>query len=280
MLLVLLMVGISTTTLAFLAARFGLRRYVGFRRLFLGRTARDLDYLYSNMQADRVLIMTILGMIVLGVAGVLLNVTLIPTVALMASGYFIPRGVIELLRRRRSRRFEGQLVDAIAMISSSLRIGLNLHHAIRTVVNEMESPISQEFGLVLRETQLGASLEESVQRLARRIGSEDLDLMVAAITVAHQTGGDLGQIFSNIAEQIRERKRLQGKVESMTTAGRLQGAVVASVPPLLFFWTFVSDPERFADHYASVNGMLMLAVVMGLYGLAFVTIRRIVQVSS
>lgn len=276
--LVIVLVALSLALLADVAFRHAWHRYQGFRAAFIGRAARDLDYLYFEMQADRLLVLTITLMVFLGGVALAADLPPIVVVGLVALGYAGPRATIRALRQRRARRFDEQLVEAISMIASSLHIGLNLHNAIRTVAVEMGPPISQEFGLVLREMQLGASIEGAMEGLARRMESEDLNLMVTAIAVAHQTGGDLGEIFENIAVQIRERRKIQGKIWAMTTAGRLQGLIVAMVPPFLFLWTVARDGDRVTSHYAAGDGMMMLGAVAVLYMLAFVSIRRILQV--
>ncbi|MAE71629.1 MAG: hypothetical protein CME06_14320 [Gemmatimonadetes bacterium] len=274
------LLGLSAFAAVFAGLRISTRRYRAFRSGFLGRAARDLDYLYSDMQADQVLILSMLATVLLALVALLSGMGSVGLVVMVAIGYAAPRAILAQLRSRRSRRFELQLVDGITTIASCLRVGLNLHQAVRTVVDEMESPISEEFGLVLHETRLGAPIEQAIGTLARRMKSEDLDLVVTAISVAHQTGGDLGEIFQNISLQIRERNRVARKLKSMTSAGRLQGLLVAIVPPLLLFWTVVGDPSRAVAHYGTPLGLAMLTLVAILYLLAFVAIRQLTRVES
>ena len=195
---VLALIGASTTAATFAGLRIVRRRYLRFRSSFLGRAARELDYLYSDLQADQVLMVSLFATVLLALVALLAGAGLAGVALMVGIGLAAPRMIFGQLRARRSRRFAGQLVDAIAMISNCLRVGLNLHQAVRTVVNEMEAPISEEFGLVLRETSIGAPIEQSMAALARRMSSEDLDLVVTALWVAQQTGGALREIFQNI----------------------------------------------------------------------------------
>lgn len=275
--LILAALGLSAAMIAHVIMRVAMRRYRAFRRRFLGQTAQDLDYLYADLQADQVLVLTILAMVALALIAILAGTGLPGLSVMLCFGYFLPRLIFGELRRRRIKKFDKQLVDAVVMISSCLRVGLNLHQAVRSVASEMSAPINEEFGLVLRETQLGEPIERAMAALARRMSSQDLDLVATAISVAHHMGGNLAEIFQNISDQIRDRNRAARKLESLTSAGRLQGLLVGIVPPLLFVWTIVADAERALRHYSSIPGMLMLGVVFLLYLLAFFAIRRLTQ---
>ncbi len=273
-------IGVSTAAAAHAVMRLAMRGYRRFRSNFLGRTARDLDELYTDLQADQVLVFTIFGVVILALAALATGMGTPALFAMIGIGYLSPRFILRELRRRRTRRFNAQLMDAIVMISNSLQVGLNLHQAVRTVAQEMEPPISEEFGLVLRQTQLGETLENALEGLAQRMQSEDLDLVVTAVAVAHQMGGNLAEIFDNISVQIRARWRAERKLESLTSSGRLQGILVALVPPLLMAWTVIGDPARAAEYYSSPLGLALLGVVVVLYLLAFVAIGRLTRVES
>jgi tight adherence protein B len=279
-LLLLASIGVSSALAAYAFMRLVMRSYRRFRQNFLGRTARDLDELYADLQADQVLVFTIFGMVLLGLAALAVGMGTPALLMMIGIGYLSPRVILQTLRRRRGRRFNAQLVDAIVMISNSLQVGLNLHQAVRTVAREMEPPISEEFGLVLRQTQLGETLETALEGLAQRMHSEDLDLVVTAVAVAHQMGGNLAEIFDNISAQIRARWRAERKLESLTSTGRVQGILVALVPPLLMIWSVLGDPHRAMQYYSSALGLMTLGVVLILYLLAFAAISRLTRVED
>src|SRR5204863_7639248 len=131
---------------------------------------------------------------------------------------------------QRLRTFNGQLADTLMLMSNSLRAGYSLLHAMETVSREAPQPSAEEFGRVVREVGLGLGPEEALTNLHRRLPSDDLDLMVTAINVQHEVGGNLAKIFDTLAETIRERQRIHGEIQTLTAQQRMGGNVIALLP--------------------------------------------------
>jgi len=189
-----------------------------------------------------------------------------------------PRLILVVLRRRRLQRFSLQLVDALLTMSNALRAGFSILQAFESVVKEGLNPIAQEFGVFLQQTRLGVRFEDALESLDRRVGSEDLTLMVTAIITARQTGGNLTEVFERIASTIRERMRVQGRIRSLTAQGRLQGLVVGAMPILLGFALTALDPQMMMAFFSSMPGMMMLVLIGILELIGALLIRKIVNI--
>lgn len=190
----------------------------------------------------------------------------------------VPGWILKALKTRRLERFNSQLVDTLIAMSNSLKAGFSITQAIETVVKDGERPISQEFDLFLKQTKVGVSFSEALENLERRVGSEDLTLMIAAVETARKTGGNLTEIFEKIAATIRERMRIENRVRTLTAQGRLQGIVVGLMPPAIAVVLVLLDPQMMMPFLRSGPGLLVIAAVAILLALGMLVIRRIVAI--
>lgn len=199
--------------------------------------------------------------------------------ALMAVAVlFTPGVLLRLLRHRRLERFNDQLVDGLLTMSNALRAGFSINQAFESVVKERRNPIAQEFGMLLQQMRVGVPMDDALKALDERVGSEDLTLMLLAIETARMTGGNLTEVFDQIAVTIRERLRIKGRIQSLTAQGRLQGIVVGAMPYLLFLALTFLDPAMMKKFYTSGAGLIALAGVIVLDTVGFLIIRRIVRI--
>lgn len=190
----------------------------------------------------------------------------------------IPRVVIHLLRTRRLEQFNQQLVEALTTMSNSLRAGFSIQQAFETIVQENRKPIAQEFGVFVQQTRVGVRFEDALTNMEERVGSDDLTLMVRAIEIARQTGGNLTEVFDTIASTIRERSRVEGKIKSMTAMGKLQGIVVGLIPVFLLGAMFILDPGMMIGFFTNLMGIAILILVAVLLTVGFMVIRKIVNI--
>lgn len=190
------------------------------------------------------------------------------------SGLVFPGFYIKILVRRMKDKFTDQLVDALMIMSSSFRGGLSLVQAIEAVVDEMPDPINSEFSTVLGENKMGVSLEEALYHLYNRMPSVALQQMITAILLARETGGNLPVIFSRIVTNIRESKKIQQNLNTLTLQGKIQGFVMALLPIGFGFIIFSANKKIFMHMLHSKVGqaMLIYAVISEVIG-AFLIIK-------
>jgi tight adherence protein B len=167
---------------------------------------------------------------------------ILPLVGLVA-GFFIPRMYVKFRQGRRLKKFNDQLGDGITLMANGLRAGYSLLQAMDAVAREMPTPISQEFRRVVREIGLGVENERAFNNLLRRVPSDDLDLMVTAINVQQEVGGNLAEILEIIGYVIRERVRIKGEIKVLTAQAQISGYVISFLPIILGFILYAMNPE-------------------------------------
>lgn len=193
-------------------------------------------------------------------------------------GYFLPR--IWLGRRISGRlsAFNKQLPDTITLLSNSLRAGSSFLQSIELVSREGQPPIAEEFGRVVREVNLGLGMEDSLKNLVRRIRSDDVDLMVTAIGIQQQVGGNLAEILDTIAFTIRERVRIKGEIGTLTAQGRMSGYLVALLPIALAAGINALNPDFMKPLFTQLIGQILIGFSLFCMSIGFFAIRKITDI--
>lgn len=174
----------------------------------------------------------------------------------------LPRPLMEYLVNRRIKAYNGQMVDALQLLSNGLRAGLSLPQSLGMVVDELPKPVSQEFNTILQQTKIGVPLEEAFDNLVKRVPTQDNDMFVSSVNILKETGGNLSEVFDTIAAVIRERVRLAQKIETYVAQGFFQGLVIFMMPFAMGALFTISDPESMAPLFNTIIGNIMLAVAL------------------
>jgi tight adherence protein B len=206
-------------------------------------------------------------------------------IALVAIGVWFPRYYLHRRQNGRLRAFNDQLPDTITLLANSLRAGSSFLQGMELVTREARPPIAEEFGRVVREMSLGMALQPALGNLVRRVASEDLELMVTAINIQAQVGGNLATVLDAIAFTIRERVRIQGEIRTLTAMQRYSGYVIVLLPVGLAALLFVISPTYMTpmlERPPELLGLPMGVVLFMLGGLSmgigWLFIRRIVDI--
>ena len=157
-------------------------------------------------------------------------------------GFKIPRPFVDHLVHKRIMAYQGQMADALQLLSNGLRAGLSVPQAIGMVVDELKPPVSQEFNIILQQNRIGVPLEECFENLVKRIPTEDNEMFVSSVNILRETGGNLAEVFETIIDVIRERIRLQQKIATATAQGKMQGMVLFCMPFALLVLFFSIRP--------------------------------------
>ncbi len=189
-----------------------------------------------------------------------------------------PRYLLNFLKKRRLERFNQQLVETLANISNALKAGFSIMQAFEAVVKEGQRPIAQEFDVFLKQTRVGVGFSEAIENLGDRVKSDDLFLVIAAIETARKTGGNLTEILENISQTIRERMRVELRIKTLTSQGRLQGIVAACMPIVMGTILMVMKPEIMLPFLHSTVGVFVVATVALLIIAGWVVIKKIVDI--
>lgn len=193
-------------------------------------------------------------------------------------GYFLPRIWVRRRQSKRLKDFNNQLGDTISLLANSLRSGYSLLQSMETVAKELAPPVSTEFERVVREIGLGLSYEQAMNNMLRRVPSPDLDLMITAINVQHEVGGNLAEILETIGFTIRERIRIQGEIRVLTAQQTGTGIIVGLLPFAVGLILYLINADYVLSLFREPCGWAMVAMMLILIGSGFAIIRRIIKI--
>ncbi len=181
-------------------------------------------------------------------------------------------------QQKKAAKFNSQIGDALVMVSNSLKAGYGFLQAIDMVAKEMAPPIQSEFARAIQEINLGITVEEALIRLTQRVSSPDLDLVITAMLIQRQIGGNLSEILDNISQTIRERIRIKSEVKALTAQGRLSGLIIGILPIGIGSFLLLVNPQYMMQLFTDPRGQFMLwyAVVAEL--VAVLIIRKIINI--
>lgn len=193
-------------------------------------------------------------------------------------GFYLPRLYVRRLQSKRLNSFNNQLSDTLLLLANSLRSGYSLLQSMETVAKELPAPMSFEFERVTHEIGLGLTIQEALAHMLERLNSEDLDLVVTAINIQHEVGGNLAEILDTIAHTIRERVRIKGQIRSLTAQQSLSGTVISLLPIVLGGVVFVVNPKYILTLFENQCGIIMMMVGGIMITAGYFAIRKITDI--
>lgn len=196
------------------------------------------------------------------------------------AGILMGLALLGLRIRRRRKKFTNQLGDMLTMVANALRAGFSFMQAFELISREMDAPMGREVQLVVNEVNLGNTLESALDNMQRRVASPDFELVVTAVLIQRQVGGDLAQILDTISDTIQDRIRMRREVMTLTAQGRLSGWVLAAVPFALSVINYIVNPGYLKPLIESDIGHMFIigAIIMEIIG--FIIIQRIVDIKA
>ena len=195
-------------------------------------------------------------------------------------GWKIPRPIVNYLVVKREKAYQEQMVDALNLLGNGLRAGLSFNQGMGMVVDEMSPPISQEFKRVLDENNLGQPMEECLENLVKRIRLLENDMFVTAVNILREVGGNLPDIFKTITDVIRERIRLQQKIDTYTAQGRVQAIIITSMPTGVLLVYTVIDPKTIITVFTHPIGIALMVAAYTLNILGYFIIKRVITIKA
>lgn len=196
----------------------------------------------------------------------------------LLAGILLGMALLGLRIRRRRKKFTNQLGDMLTMVANALRAGFSFMQAFELIAREMDAPMGREVQLVVNEVNLGNTLESALDNMQRRVASPDFELVVTAVLIQRQVGGDLASILDTISETIAERVRMRREVMTLTAQGRMSGWVLAAVPFALSIVIYVVNPGYLKPLLESDIGHMFIIGAIILEVIGFIIIQRIVDI--
>lgn len=186
--------------------------------------------------------------------------------------------VLIVLKSRRLKSFTEQLGDCLITISNALRAGYSFQQTIEVISKEMEPPIGSEFAMINHEIVMGVPLEEALENANRRIGSSDFELVVTAVLIQREVGGNLAQVLDNISYTIVERIRMRREIVALTAQGRMSAFVLLGLPFVAGFAMFSISRDNFMIIFEDPLGQMAVIAGLVMEVIGYFVIMRIVDV--
>jgi tight adherence protein B len=193
-------------------------------------------------------------------------------------GWFLPALVIKSKIKKRIKILNEQLGDAISMMSNSLKAGYSFFQAIDMLVNEMTGPIAEEFATLQKEINLGLTTEKALDNMASRVKSDDLELVITAVMIQRQVGGNLAEVLDNITSTIRDRVKIIGEIKTVTAQGRMSGWVISLLPAIMCILIYLISPDKMNLLFTRTLGQIMLGIGVVLEFIGIMMIKKVVKI--
>lgn len=221
--------------------------------------------------------MGVLSFIILASLGKLVLASVLGVIVTIV-GWKAPKPIVDYFENKRKKKYATQMVDGLNLLANGIRAGLTMPQAIGMVVDEMPAPLSQEFNLVLQQAKIGVPLDEALENLKKRVYTEDNEMFVTAVNILRETGGNLAEVFDTIVLVIRERVRLQMKIDTFVASGKIQAYIIGCMPFVMMLMFGSGDPEYFTLLFGTALGVLAFLIICGMVALGMWVIMKIIDI--
>lgn len=276
-------VGICT----FIVALYSAERVMNFlHRKSLGKKDEILKYLRlmgSEIEESKLTKMLLLISFGMGAVFFLIFwpniiVGLIFGTAVTVAGWSLPLLVVKSMYDKRCTQFVDQMVDGLTIMANGIKAGSNPQESMRRVTEIMPNPMRSEFNQVLYQMQVGDSFESALNDLGERIPKPDVQMFVTSINILKETGGNLAETFQTIVLTVRERQKIEKKIEAMTAQGVMQGIIITCIPFILGFVFFLIDPNFIKPMFTTTLGLVLVMAMLVLILIGGILIRKVVTI--
>ncbi len=263
------------TPVSGLTASLG-KRLVG--RKSTEKIAAQLASADLKVKVSEYMLLNVLMVILFALLGVAIFKSPIFALVGAAACFYAPRLYVSQRKRARQKAFNDQLGDAINLLANALRSGYSLLQSMETASKELPPPISVEFSRVVQEIGLGISLEQALDNMLRRMQSDDLDMMITAINVQHEVGGNLSQILETISHTIRERVRIKGEIAVLTAQQMITAYLISFLPVGLGLILYLINPNYIGLLFSEPCGWIQVGIGATMITIGFIIILNIVNI--
>nr|BFD58007.1 type II secretion system F family protein [Bdellovibrio sp. CKG001]BFD61434.1 type II secretion system F family protein [Bdellovibrio sp. HM001] len=198
--------------------------------------------------------------------------------SITVAGWQLPLLLVRLIYEKRCAKFVDQMVDGLTIMANGIKAGSNPQESMKRVVEIMGNPMSQEFAQVLYQMQVGDSFESALNDLGNRIPRPDVQMFVTSINILKETGGNLAETFQTIVLVVRERQKVEKKIQALTAQGLMQGIIVTLIPFILMVVFTVIDPTFIKPMFSTTLGLVLLVAMLGLQIIGGVLIKKLVTI--
>lgn len=249
-----------------------------YEDVFMETSSANLGDMFLFVDTKRLFLFNIIAIILLPLLSYMLFGSLVTSVIVLVVIMFLPFRLYRRMRKKRLASIEKQLPDALIMISGTLASGGSLAMALDAVVKDQPAPISQEFMLFTREQRIGVEFEKSLRNMERRIPNSDFLMFSSALKISREVGGDLGQVINTLAETLRRKSTMEGKIVSLTAQGKMQGIVMTGLPLMIGAILFLIEPEAMGKLFTTTAGWIVVGIVIVMEALGYFFINKVTSI--
>jgi len=250
----------------------------GFMGGYKAKLRKKLTKASILMKPEEFLSICIIVALSFGAFGFLLSRNLIVVVLFCFLGWFLPNIILNRNIAKRLKTINLQLGDTIAIMSNAMKAGHSFLQAVDSVSRELTGPIADEFTKLQKDISLGVETETALENMVARVGSDDLELVVTAVLIQRQIGGNLAEILDNISGTIRQRVRTKGEIKTLTAQGRMSGWIISLLPFALVAVVATVSPGQIITLLSDPLGILMVVIALVMEFIGIILIRKIVNV--
>lgn len=263
--------------LAYLGVSKGRAFYGDYEAMFMDTATTNMEDMFLFIDPQRLFMFNLVALVLFPLMFALMGQLMIAGVVfvLVLVG---PFQIYKNMRASRLKRFESQLPDALTMVSGSLAAGASLNMALESLVKEQPAPLSQEFLLFIREQRIGVEFEQSLRNMERRIPLPDFIMFTAALRISREIGGNLGESLDTLADTLRRKATMEGKIQALTAQGTMQGYVMTGLPILLGVLLYFLEPEAMTKLFTTPAGWAACTVIVVMELLGYMFIRKVTTI--
>jgi len=241
------------------------------RRGLLDKLETKLERANLPLRAAEAMFFSSAATLILVVLTFVLTGNLFMTLVAGGLAVVVPLALLEMRIRKRRKAFVSQLPDMLTLLAGTLKAGYSVAQGFESVSTEIDEPMGRELRRVVTETRLGRPLEEALEAVAERMGSDDFAWAVMAIRIQREVGGNLAELLTTVADTMTQRERLRREVSTLTAEGRLSAIIIGLLPPGLAGALAVLNPEYIGSLFEPGIGYALLgaAIVMMFIGFAW-----------
>jgi tight adherence protein B len=242
------------------------------------RLDRKLERAGLSLHPGEYVAGAVLAALLVGAAGGLLFQSPVAGLLFALVGALVPMAAVSVAMRRRLNRLQGQVVDVLMILASSLRAGHSFLQALDMVAKEIAEPTAGEFTRAVSEIRLGRPIDEALAALGTRMGSEDFDWAMMAVNIQREVGGNLAEVLDTVAETLRDREGVRRQVKVLAAEGKLSARILTALPFLVGLYVAKINPGYLNLLFATRLGLLMLVSASILMAMGILLMRKMVRI--
>jgi tight adherence protein B len=278
-LVIAVMVLLSGSALAYAVMSLGSNFMQRYKETFTESASSNMSDMFMSMDATRLFYINLISIVFFPLFIWVLTGDAVTAIAVFAMLAFLPGIMYSRIRNKRLRKIEEQLPDGLLMLSGAMRAGASLNIALEGLVKEQPAPLSQEFELLMREQRIGVEFEKSLSHMEKRIPNQDFAMLTSALRINREIGGNLAEILESLADTLLKKHQMEGKIDSLTAQGKLQGIVMSGLPLLLAGLLYFMEKEAMEKLWTTKVGWVVLAVIFFMETMGYMMIRKITNIN-